>query len=44
MRPWLVGATHVDGMPLATVVGELQVLPAFAEDTKPTPSCVLRDG
>jgi hypothetical protein len=31
-------------MPLATVVGALHVLPAFAEDTKPTPSDVLRGG
>jgi hypothetical protein len=40
MRPWLVVATHVEGMPLATVWAALHVEPALAELTKPTESCV----
>ncbi len=44
MRPWLVVATHVEGIPLITVCGVLQVLPAFVEDVKPTLSDVLPDG
>jgi hypothetical protein len=38
-----VFATHVVGIPLVlTVVGELHVLPPFADETKPTLSEVLR--
>jgi hypothetical protein len=36
MRPWLVVAAQVDDIPLMMVCGELQVLPALAEEVKPT--------
>jgi hypothetical protein len=44
MRPWLVVAVHVLGIPLAIVCGALQVLPALVEEMKPTLSWVLPDG
>ena len=44
MRPWLVVAVQVVGMPLASVCGVLQLLPALVEETKPTLSCVLPEG
>jgi hypothetical protein len=39
-----VVATHVDGMPEATVCGVLQLLPPLADDVKPTASWVLPAG
>ena len=44
MRPWLVVAVQVVGIPLAMVCGVLQVLPAFVEEMKPTLNWVLPDG
>ena len=44
MRPWLVVAAQVEGIPLAIVCGVLQVLPALVEEMKPTLSCVLPVG
>jgi hypothetical protein len=37
-------AVHVEGIPLATVCGALQVLPALLEEMKPTLRLVLPDG
>jgi hypothetical protein len=44
MRPWLVVAAQVEVIPLVIVWGALQVLPALAEEMKPTLSCVLFGG
>jgi hypothetical protein len=44
MRPWLVVAAHEEDIPLMIVCGVLQVLPALAEEMKPTLSCVLPFG
>jgi hypothetical protein len=44
MRPWLVVAVHLEGIPLASVVGALHVVPALVEETKPTESWVLPAG
>ena len=44
MRPWLVVAAQVEVMPLTIVCGVLQVLPALADEVKPTLSCVLPVG
>jgi hypothetical protein len=41
IRPSLVVAVHVEGIPLASVYGVLHVLPPLLEETYPTPSCVL---
>ena len=44
MRPWLVVAAQVDGMPLASVWAVPQVLPPLLEEMKPTLKLVLPDG
>ena len=43
-RPWLVVATQVELIPLATVWGALQVEPPLVEEMKPTLSWVLPEG
>jgi hypothetical protein len=44
MRPCLDVAAHVEVIPLVIVCGVLHVLPAFADDVKPTPRWVLPFG
>ena len=44
MRPWLVVAAQVELIPLVIVWGVLQVLPASAEEMKPTLNWVLLFG
>jgi hypothetical protein len=44
MRPWLVFASQLVGMPLMRVCGVVHVFPAFVDETNPTLSWVLPDG